>query len=405
MKFRRYVLALVCISAAFCVEAQTNTPPTISGTPSTSAKAGSPYSFTPTGRDANGDYLRFYVANKPAWAAFSMTTGVLSGTPTAAQVGSYKNISIYVSDSKVSTFLPTFNLNVTSGGSSTPPPTPTPTPTGNQPPTISGSPRTSVAAGTAYSFQPSASDANGDYLRFYIATKPAWATFSMTTGVLSGTPTAAQVGSYSNISIYVSDSKVSTFLPTFNLNVTSSGTVTNRAPVISGSPPSTIKADSAYSFQPSASDADGDALSFSVAGKPSWATFSVSKGFLTGTPTTAQIGSYPNIVITASDGKASTSLASFGITVSAVAASGEATLSWTAPTQNTNGTQLTNLAGFRVYHGTSAGSLTYVTQVGVNTTSYVSSSLASGTHYFAVSAYNSTGAESSMSVVGSKNIP
>ena len=413
MTFRQSVLALAITLSAVSAEAQTyNTPPTISGTPSRSIAAGNTYSFTPTARDANGDYLRFYIANKPAWATFSMTTGVLTGTPSASQVGTYSNISIYVSDSKVSTFLPTFNLTVSSGGTSapstptpTPTPTPTSTPTGNQQPVISGTPPTSVAAGSSYSFRPTASDANGDYLRFYVANKPAWASFSMTTGVLSGTPTAAQVGTYSNISISVSDSRISTFLPPFNLSVTSGGTTTNRAPVISGSPQTTVRAGSAYSFQPTASDPNGDALSFSISGKPSWATFSLTRGSLTGTPSTAQIGSYPNVVITASDGRASTSLPAFGVTVSAVSSSGTANLSWVAPTQNTDGSQLTNLAGYRIYYGTSSSSLSYATQVGANSNSYAYGNLPSGTHYFSVTAYNSAGQESARSAVGSKTIP
>jgi hypothetical protein len=33
---------------------------------------------------------------------------------------------------------------------------------------------------------------------------------------------------------------------------------------------------------------------------------------------------------------------------------GRATLSWTAPTENTDGTTLANLAGYRIRYGTSA---------------------------------------------------
>jgi hypothetical protein len=43
----------------------------------------------------------------------------------------------------------------------------------------------------------------------------------------------------------------------------------NAAPVISGTPPTAIKVDEAYSFTPSASDADGDKLTFSIQNQPS----------------------------------------------------------------------------------------------------------------------------------------
>src|SRR5262249_41023511 len=51
----------------------------------------------------------------------------------------------------------------------------------NQPPTISGSPATTAQVGTAYSFQPTASDPDNDTLTFQIAGKPDWATFDTTT--------------------------------------------------------------------------------------------------------------------------------------------------------------------------------------------------------------------------------
>jgi hypothetical protein len=278
----------------------------------------------------------------------------------------------------------------------------------NTPPTISGTPVTTAVAGSAYAFTPSASDANNDRLRFNIANKPAWAAFSGSTGKLSGAPTTAQAGTYSNIRISVSDGRARTYLPTFSLTVsnpTSTGT-TNRAPVISGTPTTSVIAGNAYAFRPTASDADADMLSFSVSGKPAWAAFSISDGSLTGAPSLAQAGSYPSVVITVSDGKVSKSLAAFGITVSSPASSGSATLSWTAPTLNTDGSSLTDLGGYRIYHGTSASAMNDVRIVATPaTTTYQFTSLAAGTHYFSITAYNTAGIESSQSAVGSKGIP
>jgi hypothetical protein len=54
-------------------------------------------------------------------------------------------------------------------------------------PTIAGTPNTSVAAGTACSFQPTVSSAGGGALTFSIQNMPSWATFSKTNGLLSGT--------------------------------------------------------------------------------------------------------------------------------------------------------------------------------------------------------------------------
>jgi hypothetical protein len=167
--------------------------------------------------------------------------------------------------------------------------------------------------------------------------------------------------------------------------------------VVTGSP---------YSFTPTAVDPEGQSIAFTISGKPAWATFATSSGALTGTPTTAQAGTYSNIIITVSDGTNSRSLAAFSITVTAPQSVGTASLNWTAPTLNTDGSALTDLTGYRVYHGTSANALNDVRTVnGASNTSYNFTGLASGTHYFTVTAVNGIGVESSPAGVGLKNIP
>jgi hypothetical protein len=82
---------------------------------------------------------------------------------------------------------------------------------------------------------------------------------------------------------------------------------------------------------------------------------------------------------------------------------GSATLSWSAPTENADGSAISNLAGYRIYHGTSATSMTDVIQVpnpGISL--YVVDNLAAGTHYFAITAYNTNDLESDQSAVASK---
>ena len=86
------------------------TAPQISGTPATKATIGNTYTFQPTARDADGDALKFSINGKPAWASFSPTTGRLSGTPQAANVGVYNNIKISVSDGAYTRSLPLFSI-------------------------------------------------------------------------------------------------------------------------------------------------------------------------------------------------------------------------------------------------------------------------------------------------------
>jgi hypothetical protein len=56
--------------------------------------------------------MSFSIANKPAWAAFSIATGQLSGTPAATDVGTYSGIVISVSDGLSSAALPAFSITV-----------------------------------------------------------------------------------------------------------------------------------------------------------------------------------------------------------------------------------------------------------------------------------------------------
>jgi putative Ig domain-containing protein len=179
---------------------------------------------------------------------------------------------------------------------------------------------------------------------------------------------------------------------------------TNSAPRITGTPLTSVLQGSAYAFSPSATDADGNTLMFSIANAPAWATFNSSTGRLSGTPTAANIGSYNNITISVSDGSASASLPAFSIQVVALAI-GSATLSWTPPTQNTDGSPLNNLAGYKIYWGTAAGS--YPNSVTVNNpglATYVVGQLTPAKWYFAVTAYSATGTESGFSNVATKTV-
>ena len=83
---------------------------------------------------------------------------------------------------------------------------------------------------------------------------------------------------------------------------------------------------------------------------------------------------------------------------------GSASLSWTAPTTNNDGSPLADLVGYHIYYGASADLLTTQINVDSSTTSYVVNSLVAGTWYFAVTAVNGVGLESDLSNTGSKTI-
>jgi hypothetical protein len=171
----------------------------------------------------------------------------------------------------------------------------------------------------------------------------------------------------------------------------------NSPPSISGKPIGQTLTNNPYLFVPSAADQDGDVLTFSIVNKPAWANFSTSNGRLNGTPTDADLGRYENIVINVSDGQSTTSLGPFEIEVVAFGPL-SATLNWTAPQERTDGTVLTDLAGYKVYWGSSPGKYpNSATLQGAGTTTYVVDGLTPGTWYFSASALDSQGLESRLS--------
>jgi len=171
----------------------------------------------------------------------------------------------------------------------------------------------------------------------------------------------------------------------------------NRAPSINGTPPSTAKVNVQYDFTPSAFDPDGDSVRFTVTSKPAWASFNANTGRLYGTPPTGTTGTFGGIEIRVTDGVASAALPVFSIVVLTATPStgGPAVLSWSRPTQNTDGSSLTNLAGYRLYYGQSASQLNAVREItSAATTSITIDGLATGTWYFSLASFTTSGTES-----------
>ena len=83
----------------------------------------------------------------------------------------------------------------------------------------------------------------------------------------------------------------------------------------------------------------------------------------------------------------------------------QAGLSWTAPTTNTNGTPITDLAGYKLHIGNASRSYQQKIDVGKLTNYSVANLTDGSTYYFALTAYNSAGQESAYSTEASKTFP
>jgi hypothetical protein len=169
-------------------------------------------------------------------------------------------------------------------------------------------------------------------------------------------------------------------------------------PTVAGIPATTAVAGQPYSFQPKAVNTSGT-VQFTIAHIPPWAKFNTSTGQLSGTPDTSNVGRYPGIAINLVSGANVVALPAFTITVAAATSkSNTVTLSWQAPTENSDGSALMDLKGYKVHYGSASKSYSDSIQVSnAGLTTYVVQNLPTGTYYFAVTAYNASGKESSLS--------
>ena len=270
-------------------------------------------------------------------------------------------------------------------------------------PSIWGDPQTSTVVGATYVFQPEASDSDGDLLEFTIANKPAWAEFDSDGGALLGIPGEDDVGQNTHIVISVTDRTSVVALPSFVILVEEGHTPVDDTadhggvsspPVISGQPNESTVVGSLYSFQPEASDSDGDGLSFSIVNKPSWADFDTTTGRLEGRPASVDVGRTGPIELSVTDGSSIAALAAFRITVEQVGPS-SFTLNWSPPTENEDGSPLEDLAGYRIYYGTVSGQYSEkIVPDSAGITSYVIQNLAPGRYFLAMTSVNSRDMES-----------
>ena len=173
---------------------------------------------------------------------------------------------------------------------------------------------------------------------------------------------------------------------------------------IKGKPAEAAIQDNQYDFRPHVTNPTDAALVFSIHGKPKWATFRKHNGRLTGTPSQAEVGMESRVRISVTDGARTVRLPEFTITVVAYGPR-QLTLSWQPPTENEDGTPLTDLAGHRIYWGTVEGEFPNVIDVeneGLST--YVVDNLVPNTYHFATTAYNMQGLESALSNVATATV-
>ena len=173
---------------------------------------------------------------------------------------------------------------------------------------------------------------------------------------------------------------------------------------ITGTPSRSIRQGLHYNFVPTVPNAGHRQLTFRIANKPRWASFSPYDGSLRGAPGAADIGNYPDIAISVADGQQAVSLSRFAIDVVATA-SGSIVVSWNPPVERTDGSPLRDLAGFKIYFGTHPGEYPQsVTIANPGITTYLIEELTPATYFVVATSFDSSGVESPFSNITSKSV-
>ncbi|MCW5632879.1 MAG: putative Ig domain-containing protein [Rubrivivax sp.] len=274
--------------------APSNSPPTITTPAAQSTVQGTAATLAISASDPNGDALTYSATGLPAGLAISATTGVISGTPTTVGTSA---VTVTVNDGRGGMASATFTWNVTAPA--------------NTPPTITTPATQTTAQGTAVSLAITASDANGDALTFSATGLPTGLAIGGTTGVISGTATTT--GTYTP-TVTVNDGRGGTANATFTWNVMPPA---NTPPTIVTPAAQSSVRGTAVTLAISASDANGDPLSYGATGLPAGLTISATTGVISGTPSTA--ATY-NPTVTVNDGRGGTASATFTWTITAPAA-------------------------------------------------------------------------------------
>ena len=259
---------------------QTNRPPVLDAIGAKSGDEQAPITFTATATDPDtGQALAFSLENAPAGATIDGASGAFAWTPTEAQDGAH-TFTVRVSDGEL---LDTEIVTVTALEVNV---APVLAPIG---------PRTGAEL-ALLTFTATATDADlpANTLVFCLVGAPAGAAITPA-GVFTWTPTGDQDGAHT-FTVAVSDGALSD-----SETITVTVTQENRAPELGTIGAKTVEEGTPLEFTISATDPDGDAMTYSATGVPAWATFNPATGTFSGTPGFGDAGTV-RVTFAVSDG-------------------------------------------------------------------------------------------------------
>ncbi|MEM7165061.1 MAG: putative Ig domain-containing protein [Planctomycetota bacterium] len=267
--------------------ADVNQPPVISSTPVLTATELVPYFYDVDATDVDiNDTLTYSLDNAPATAMINSTSGVISWTPTASEVGA-NAFAVRVTDNGGGTLFDTQSFSVVVADV-------------NQTPTITSVPVTTATEASPYSYDVDATDPDPlDTISYTLDVAPVGATINSSSGLIDWIPSATQTGMQS-FTVRATDNGVGTLFVQQSFSVTV--TDINQAPFFTSTPVVNAVELQAYSYDVDAQDPDNDDLTYSLVVAPAGAMISATTGQIQWMPTALQTGAQSFSVQVMDDG-------------------------------------------------------------------------------------------------------
>jgi fibro-slime domain-containing protein/RHS repeat-associated protein len=256
-----------------------------------------PYVYDVDALDPDNDPLTYSLLDGPEGMAIDPVTGLITWSPGPGVTGS-ETVTVRVEDGRGGIDDQTYTLNVAAG-------------TGNDAPEFQTSPLTRVNLGETYSYRAHATDPDGDPILYELATYQEGMRLDRVTGLLTWTPTRAQLGGSFDVAIKASDGRGLFDVQVFEVDVVR---LSNADPEFQTNPVMMARAGSLYLYDADAVDADGDPITYDLSLAPSGMVVHPTTGVVAWVPRADQVGTY-DVILRARDGQGGVVLQSYRIVV------------------------------------------------------------------------------------------
>jgi alpha-tubulin suppressor-like RCC1 family protein len=269
-----------------------NQPPELAAIGNKTVDEGQLLTFAISATDPDGDTLTYSASSLPDGASFDPGTRTFSWTPSYTQAGSYPGVRFTVIDNGTPSASDFEDITITVNNI-------------NRPPELAAIGNKTVDEGQLLTFAISATDPDGDNLTYSASSLPDGASFDPGTRTLSWTPSYTQAGSYPGVRFIVTDNGTPPASDFEDITITVNNV--NQPPELAAIGNKTVDEGQLLTFAISATDPDGDTLTYSATNLPQGASFNAETMTFTWTPESGQAGSYPDIHFEVSDGIATAS--------------------------------------------------------------------------------------------------